>query len=156
MQIKIEKMLPKNFDRFFEHTAREFAKSNVIEGVWAKESSFEKALEQSKKILPDGINTKGHHFYELFKDGEYAAYLWFSEMKQLDKNSLYLWDIFVLETYRDLGIGKHLMEFLDEKAVELNAKSIKLHVFGYNTVAYNMYLKKDFQIKSSILEKKID
>jgi len=54
---------------------------------------------------------------------------------------LELADIAVKKEYQGQGIGKELMDFLDEEARRLNIKKIFLEVNVNNIVAYNLYKK---------------
>ncbi|HVQ36018.1 MAG TPA: GNAT family N-acetyltransferase, partial [Pyrinomonadaceae bacterium] len=53
--------------------------------------------------------------------------------------SLYLEDIFVRQTGRHLGIGRQIMEFLAQKALERNCARMEWSVLNWNQQAIRFY-----------------
>lgn len=53
--------------------------------------------------------------------------------------SLYVEDIFVRPSYRQLGIGRRIFTFLSNKALEANCSRIELSVLNWNQQAMQFY-----------------
>ena len=54
--------------------------------------------------------------------------------------------IAILQEYAGLGLGKKLMEKIEEDAMKMNLRIIELHVHGKNKIAQNLYKKMGFKI----------
>ena len=66
--------------------------------------------------------------------------IWY-EIRDRVMREAYLWDIFINEDRRGRGYGKETMSELEESARKEGARRIQLDVFGFNSVARNLYLK---------------
>ena len=67
----------------------------------------------------------------------------------------FIFDVEIREEFRGKGYGKQIMLLIEEKARELELKSIGLHVFGYNTVAKNLYEGIGYETSSLNMIKKL-
>ncbi|WP_204200806.1 GNAT family N-acetyltransferase [Mammaliicoccus sciuri] len=64
-----------------------------------------------------------------------------------------MYDIKIDESERGKGLGKMTMQALDEYCKEHDIKSIRLHVFGHNQIAYELYKKMGFETTNYYMEK---
>lgn len=83
---------------------------------------------------------EGFKYYLVYADEIPVGYMSFIQKE----NSLFLSKIYVLNSARGKGIGKTMIEFLQQKAVELKLQSISLTVNKNNTTAINAYEKMGF------------
>jgi len=55
-----------------------------------------------------------------------------------------------------LGYGAHTLSLLEERASELGAGSIGLHVFEHNYAALTLYAKTGYNVTSIVMSKQLD
>lgn len=67
----------------------------------------------------------------------------------------FLDELYLAESSRGKGIGKQVVDFVHQKAVDLDIKIIYLEVEGHNKTAQKLYLSKDFVIHNRQLMKLI-
>ncbi|MFK5880230.1 MAG: GNAT family N-acetyltransferase [Flavobacteriaceae bacterium] len=101
---------------------------------------------QSELAIENQIK-EGFQYYLVFIDKIPAGYLSFIKKE----NTLFLSKIYILSIERGKGIGKFMMEFLDQKAADLNLKSISLTVNKNNTKSIDAYKKMGFVKVESII-----
>ena len=76
--------------------------------------------------------------------GQEAAVLVVQQMGW--NNTLQVHDLYVYESFKKLGIGSKLMEFVKERALSLGARAITLETQTSNYPAVRFYLKHGFQL----------
>ena len=77
-------------------------------------------------------------------NGEVVGTIWY-ETRDRAMREAYLQDIFIDEDRRGRGYGKETMRVFEESARKEGAGRIQLNVFGFNSVARNLYLKMGYQ-----------
>jgi ribosomal protein S18 acetylase RimI-like enzyme len=121
-------------EAIFEDYAREVANVNST----SIEEGRKAAARQSDMLLPDGIASKGHHFWRIVNDnGDAVGDLWIQV--ESDKTRAFIWFIGIDEQYRGHGYSKAAMLALQTTVKPLGAQHIDLTVFGDNTVAVRLY-----------------
>ena len=90
---------------------------------------------------------EGFQYYLVFTDKIPVGYLSFNKKE----NTLFLSKIYVLSIERGKGVGKFMMEFLGQKAADLNLQSISLTVNKSNTKSIDAYKKMGFVKIESII-----
>ena len=75
----------------------------------------------------------GYHYFMIYYNDQFVGYI---SIKK-EEESLFLSKIYISKEYRGKKIGTSAMNFIEEKAIEMNCKSIMLGVnrFNVNTIA---------------------
>jgi GNAT superfamily N-acetyltransferase len=71
-----------------------------------------------------------------------------------ERNMIMLTDLIIKEEYRNHGIGKRMLDFIEEEAKIKNISSIEIPVYNFNEQAksfyikngYNSYLKRELKV----------
>ena len=148
-------MTQPEFEAFLEQEIPEYAADNVRAGYWDESEALEKSRQQIESLLPQGLQTKEHYIYSLV-DGEQAVgMIWLRAQLDRAVKSGFIFDVIVDEKFRGKGYGRQVMTLIEEKARELDLKSIGLHVFAYNKVAKNLYESMGYEISSLNMIKKL-
>ena len=92
--------------------------------------------------------------FDEYKDGsEYYIGKWNGEeaavlvVQQLDwNNTLIIHDLYVYESFKRLGIGSKLIDYVKERAKVLDVRAITLETQTSNYPAVQFYLKHGFQV----------
>ena len=150
--VEFEPMRRDEFSDYWKYSVESWARDMKKAGFLREDVSYEESKEQMKKFTPDGIDTKGHYFMHLVCDGERVGTIWF-EIRERDVKESYLWDIIIQEDQRGKGYGKKSIVKLEEFVKRRGAVRVSLNVFGYNTVARNLYRKAGYSEASIIMIK---
>ncbi len=112
-----------------------------------KEKSFRQAEYSYKRVLPDGLKTKGHHLSTIELDKIPIGYIWyhFNDDKSAKLNYLCIFN-----QYRGQGHSKKAMIYLEKVLKKQNIEHIKLKVFSMNTVARNLYNSLGYMISEKL------
>lgn len=97
------------------------------------------ADESFAKLLPQGIDSKDHFFYVLDLGGESLGTFWFSLQGTVKKRKAFIYDVKIQESHQGKGYGRVIMQLGEQKAKEVGASAIALHVFGFNDRAIKLY-----------------
>ena len=111
---------------------------HVRAGNWTDAESLEKSRREFEELLPQGLKTEDNFLYSLVDGNETVGMIWM-KIKRHPLVGGFIYDVFVNERFRGKGYGKDLMLLLEEKAREMELKSLELHVFGSNQVARKLY-----------------
>ena len=132
-------MTQPEYEEYLKHLIPDYAADNVRAGYWDESEALEKSRQQIESLLPQGLQTKDHYIFILVDGDQSIGMIWLkAELSRAVKNG-FIFDVVVDEKFRGKGYGKQIMLLIEEKARELELKSIGLHVFAYNTVAKNLY-----------------
>jgi GNAT superfamily N-acetyltransferase len=100
--------------------------------------------DAKKRLRQDCLSEKPKYQAFIGKSGDkYVSYIifFFTYSSFLALPTLFLEDIFVLEDYRRLGIGKKMFDFLKEKAKNEGCSRIEFTVLEWNKSAQKFYEK---------------
>tara|TARA_R110002033_G_scaffold28469_5_gene63640 strand:- start:1296 stop:1820 length:525 start_codon:yes stop_codon:yes gene_type:complete len=95
---------------------------------------------QSVKAIKEQVAT-GYEYYTVFYEELPVAYM----SIKLESEHLFLSKIYVLSDYRGKGIGKTMMDFIEEKAKNDQLNKIRLTVNKHNTNSIKAYERMGFK-----------
>ena len=139
--------------------SRDYAQDKVRAGVWAAEEAEDRAARELEELLPEGTATKGHFLYAVRDESIQATVgnLWLAVLDSSVGRSVWIYDILIHEEFRRRGYGSITLGLLlEEKARELGAGSVGLHVFGHNDAARALYEKTGYETTSILMSKRLD
>lgn len=119
--------------------------SQIILDLIIELGKYEKLKNQIIATLEDIeieiFDKKSASVYLAEYNGEVVAYSlhFYSFSTFLSKKGIYLEDLFVLEKYRNLGIGKKLLKNIAKEAIENNFGRVEWSVLDWNSPAIEFY-----------------
>ena len=143
-------MTKEEFDSYIDFSWANYIEQQIIAGL-SKEEAESQAKRAEMDLIPNGFQTDNNYFFNIENNNKIVGYLWL--WFNIKTQTLFLPEVYIKETYRGKGIGGSAMNFSEKKAIELNAKKLKLHVFGHNTNALNLYNKIGFKPTNIMMEK---
>jgi ribosomal protein S18 acetylase RimI-like enzyme len=152
---KLIPMTQPEYDEYLKHLIPDYAADNIRAGYWDESEALEKSRQQIGTLLPEGLQTKDHYIFTLVDGDQVVGMIWMKAELSRAVKSGFIFDVMVNETFRGKGYGKQLMLLIEEKARELDLKSIGLHVFAYNKVAKNLYESLGYEVSSLNMIKKL-
>jgi len=102
--------------------------------------ALEQATEGFNELLPDGLNTSGHHLFSLrASSGEDVGVLWFGIDSAYGIKKLFIYDLEIHPQARRYGHGKKALEQVERWARANGVKRIELNVFAKNKAGLALY-----------------
>lgn len=146
--VKVKLLVPMNEDEYntyIKDKTQRYAltlEENTFEVI--NESAFLRAEKAISGYLSNGFNTKNHEFYNVIENRKVVGYVW---LKVVEENkSAFLYEIYLKEDFRSKGIGKKVMNELESLLSNREIAFFKLHVFGSNEHAINLYNNLGFHV----------
>lgn len=156
-EIKLVEMREAHFQTYREDLAREYAADKVRAGVWSRAEAGGRARRELDELLPEGPATPGHSLYSVRDESVPAEVgnVWFAVIDSGVGRSLWIYDLIIHEQFRRRGYARRTLELVEEKAVELGARRVELHVFGHNHGARTLYEEVGYGVTSIIMAKPV-
>jgi RimJ/RimL family protein N-acetyltransferase len=145
------------FREYRRHLVRDYAADKVRAGVWSAKEGEDKAAKELEGLLPDGTLTRGHFLYAVRDESVPAevGVLWISPRDDGPGRTLWIYDIVVHDGFRRRGYASRILHLVEDKARELGAGKVELHVFGHNHGARALYENAGFKPTSIIMTKPV-
>ena len=136
---------------------RHYAADKVRAGAWSQSEAEGRAARDVDGLLPEGPATQGHLLYSVREDSTDAevGIVWFALRESGVGRSVWIYDIIIHEDFRRRGYASRTLELVEERARDLGAKSVELHVFGHNRGARALYEKLGYNITSITMAKPV-
>ncbi|HEX5700452.1 MAG TPA: GNAT family N-acetyltransferase [Rubrobacter sp.] len=136
---------------------RHYAADKVRAGAWSQAEAAGRAARDVDGLLPEGPATQGHLLYSVREDSSDAevGIVWFAPRDSGVGRSVWIYDIIIHENFRRKGYASRTLELVEERARDLGAKSVELHVFGHNRGARALYEKLGYKITSITMAKQV-
>jgi ribosomal protein S18 acetylase RimI-like enzyme len=145
-EITLSPMTGQEFDAWMGSSVKGYAKMQVEAGTWTAQEAPALSAKEFESLLPKGLDTEGHHLYTVQKTDDSASVgiLWIQIRPKAGQMQAYIYDIAIHESMRGQGYGRATMLACAQRARELGAQSVGLHVHGHNTVARSLYTSLGF------------
>jgi len=119
------------------------------------EEARESALKLSSELLPQGVDTPGHRFFTIRREGfsDSAGTLWV--FVDAPHKSAFIYDIKIAESLRGQGIGRAVLTLLEDLLRPEGYIKIGLQVFYSNPVARHLYESVGYKVISQNMQKNI-
>ena len=148
--ITLEPLQQTDFERFLENEIGGYAEDHVRNGNWPAEGAVERSRKEFEALLPDGIHTRDQYLWSIVDEkNNKIGMLWV----QVKDQKAFIYDFVIDEAFRGKGYGKQAMTAMDEKLRSMNVESVRLHVFGDNITAQELYKKMGYQITGIHMKK---
>lgn len=156
VEVRLVPMGKKEFEATLEAGIRRYAEENVKVGYWTPAEAPQRSRETHERLLPQGLRTEGHHFYQALDaaDDRPVGHLWL-RVEPGDDRKGFIFDVFIEEADRGKGYGRGMMVALEAKARRMKLSSLALHVFYYNEAAIHLYSSLGYEIKSMNMLKEL-
>lgn len=153
MALLLHRLGEEEFDDYYNHKVHRYAKALQENMLVTEKEALEKAKIHMNRFLPQSFHTPDHFIFNLIKEENKIGFIWLYVLKE--KNSAYLYDIFIQEQYRGNGLGKDAIKVVENWLNQFNIVHFDLHVFGNNKNALRLYEKLGFEVTSIYMRKKL-
>lgn len=154
MTLTLEDMTVAEFEAFREMSVRNYAKQNIMSGTWTEKEAFEKSEQAYEKLIPNGRNSSNHFFWKITNEqGERMGWLYADPFHPQKEAFIYSFGLY--EAFRGRGLAQLALQTLDERARELGAERLALHVFAHNEIAVHLYEKMGYAMTNIRMRKQL-
>jgi RimJ/RimL family protein N-acetyltransferase len=143
------------YREYREHLVRDYAADKVRAGAWSQSEAEGRAARDVDGLLPDGPATQGHFLCSARDDstGAEVGIVWFALRDSDVGRSVWIYDLLIHENFRRKGYASRTLQLVEDRAGELGARSVELHVFGHNHGARILYEKAGYNETSITMAK---
>ena len=147
-----------SFREYRKCLIRGYAADKARAGVWSADEAEDRSEKEVDGLLPEGTATRDHYLYSVRNESGPAevGILWISTRDSGAGRSLWIYDIMVHERFRRRGYASRILELVEDKARELGAGKVELHVFGHNLGARALYEKLGYTATSIVMAKPVN
>jgi RimJ/RimL family protein N-acetyltransferase len=155
--VTLVEMDEKSFRGYTDHLVRDYAADKVKAGVWSAEEAEDRAAREVEGLLPERTLTRDHYLYSVRDESIPAevGILWISPRNSGTGRTLWIYDVIVHEEFRRRGYASRILHLVEDKARELGAAKVELHVFGHNHGARALYAKLGYTPTSIVMAKPV-
>jgi ribosomal protein S18 acetylase RimI-like enzyme len=139
--VRLEPMPADAFVRFRQDSIRSYAAEHVRAGDWTEAEAPMLALKAMENLLPVGLATEGHEFFEIIdaQVGGVVGLLWYARRERAGESIAYVYDIQIQPEFRRKGHARAAFLALERRVAAQGMRGISLHVFGHNSGAHALY-----------------
>jgi GNAT superfamily N-acetyltransferase len=145
------------YREYKKNLVRHYAADKVRAGAWSQAEAEGRAARDVDGLLPEGPATRNHFLYSVRDDamGVEVGTVWFALRDSGVGRSVWIYDIIIHDIFRRKGYASRTLDLVEERARDLGAKSVELHVFGHNRGARALYEKMGYNETSITMAKPI-
>ena len=154
-KVTVRQMTQAEFDHWQSTIAEEYADEQVAAGRWEREGAVQRAREENAHLLPQGLATARMLVLRgVDTDGEPVGRAWVGlDHPRGTPDVAFLYDIEVIETRRGSGLGRALLEAVEDATRQAGAVALELNVFGRNHTAISLYSTSGYDVITQQMRK---
>lgn len=141
--VELIPMTESEYQTYIEQIIHDYAQEHVQAGRWSQAEALQKAKQEFQQYLPQGLQSLDNYLYTIVEKQlkKPVGVFWFALHTQPGQQRIFVYDVVIFEEFRHHGYATQSFQLLEERARELGATAIGLHVFGHNVIAREMYKK---------------
>jgi len=155
-EVQLDPMTSEEYAAYHRDAVLAYAEAHVSAKSWPAEGARQRAIDEYAELLPEGVATPGHHLYTARNGGQEIGMIWFAERTHGADRVAYLYDIKVETDLRGQGHGEALMRAMEREVRSVGLKTVRLQVFGNNSVARSLYRKLGYIETNVVMAKVLD
>jgi ribosomal protein S18 acetylase RimI-like enzyme len=147
MKVRLVPMTEAEFSAYEQAEVQGYADENVRAGYWAVEDALERAWNEHRALLPQGMHTTGHHLSRVVVagSGQPVGSVWWFEDRGGSVPRAFLCHIVIDVPMRRRGHGSAALVQTEEQARSLGMSSVGLHVAARNPEAIGVHERLGFR-----------
>ncbi|MEV4147104.1 GNAT family N-acetyltransferase [Amycolatopsis sp. NPDC049691] len=156
VEVRLDPMTSEEYAVYHRVAVLAYAEAHVSAKSWPAEGARQRAVDEYAELLPEGVATPGHHLYTARNGDREIGMIWFAERPHGADRVAYLYDIKVEADLRSQGLGEALMRAMEHEVRSAGLKTVRLQVFGNNSVARSLYRKLGYIETNVVMAKLLD
>lgn len=135
--MRIEALTAEKAEKYRREIAQLYYE-NVRSNSFHAHYTFEEAYEKIGSLI-DHLKDNTATVFGVFEGEELVAFIWAYVHQFREEPRMYVSEVRVKEEYRNRGLGKQLIRFVEDKAKRMGFGAIYLHAEAQNKVARRLY-----------------
>lgn len=139
--VRLEPLTVDELQAYLARMVPVYAADHVRAGNWSDTDAEERAWQQLRELLPQGVDTPGHELTHIVDAGSGArvGHLWTMTRQTPACREVFVLDLEVFDNQRRRGYAYAAMRRAEARARAAGAERLGLHVFGGNVGARALY-----------------
>ncbi len=139
--ITLVRMSEEDFPSFETECTTAYARDNLRAGRWPASTALQRAQQEFRRLLPDGLDSPNHHVYSIRETerDQTVGFVWLAESDADGVRTGYIYSIHINPAQRGLGYAKRALDLVEEQGRARGLASVSLHVFSHNAAAQALY-----------------
>ncbi|BDZ53143.1 GNAT family N-acetyltransferase [Agromyces marinus] len=156
-RVDVRPMTAGEFEEWQTEIAEAYAVEQVEAGRWGPDGAVERARDENARLLPDGPLTERMLVLRgVDVDGAPIGRAWVGlDHPRGAPGIAFLYDIEVIASRRGRGLGRALLNAVEEAARRAGASALELNVFGRNTAAVGLYESAGYVVVTQQMRKSL-
>ncbi len=154
--LKLTPMSDEEYALYLAAAIKDYAQEKIEAGNWTSEEALQRSEQEFHKLLPEGPHTPNQHLFTLLDEDNHqkVGMIWLM-LESGRQSAVFICDFVIDESFRRRGYGLQALAAAEEKARQLGAEKISLHVFGHNHAARALYEKAGYLVTNLYMGKKL-
>ncbi|MFI6263299.1 GNAT family N-acetyltransferase [Micromonospora sp. NPDC051006] len=148
-------MTDEQYRLYRQRAEASYAQNIATSGAMPVPEASEKARQDYNQLLPDDLDTEGHHLWTAYDDDVEIGMLWLQIERKSDGLHAFGYDFEVRPELRRKGYGRAIMHAAEEVCRQLGVVSVGLSVFGFNLGARTLYEQMGFEVATIHMRKRL-
>lgn len=145
--IRLTEKSSDDLDRWLPEMWELYRQDLIAAGFSIAEAQVNVDHHQSN-LFVDGRPAPGQHILDVWSDEDKIGSLWLSQQDAGKSSEWFIYDIVIDDDYRGRGFGRLGMAAAEEFVRARGGTKLGLSVFGFNTVARQLYDSMDYKVVS--------
>jgi RimJ/RimL family protein N-acetyltransferase len=157
-EVRLDPLPGERFPAFRAHLETHYARDKVDSGAWSLAEAPRRAAAELDGLLPQETDTRDHFLFYVVDTvtHEEVGTVWIHVRDQGSGRVVWIYDLEVFDRFRRRGYATRILAAVEDKARELGADRVELHVFGHNAAARRLYERSGYEPTSISMSKRID
>lgn len=153
--MKLRSMRETDYAHWMPRLRTSYIHDKIRANGYTLEEATDVADEGLQRLLPHGLQTKGHLFFVGEEDDQAVGYAWIHLHSIGGELQAFIYDIIISDEFQGRGLGRGLMMGLENEARKKGASRMALHVFGFNDRAIRLYQSLGYLTTDLSMEKRL-
>lgn len=153
--IELRTMNSQEFADYMKYAVDNYAAEKEKGEGLSKEEALKVSKDSFERLLPKGLESPDQFLFSVIEiaTSKPVGILWLAKKMNGDKPYAFIYDVELKPENRGKGLGKALMNLMENETRRLGCMSVGLHVFGHNEAATALYEKSGFITTSRMMKK---
>ena len=127
-------------------------REELIRAGLSPEAADENVANNIAQTMPDGVLASDNFTFSVVHENNQVGVVWLAKRS----SEWFIYDIEIFERFRGQGFGRAALKAIESYTRESGGTEIGLSVFGFNSVAQNLYLSEGYEVVRLNMSKKLN
>lgn len=153
--IRLEPLTNDELEPLLARLVPAYAADHVRAGNWSQADAEARAWQQTRELLPQGVDTPGHELLHIVDadSNEPVGHVWTVLQQTPAGRQAFVYDLYVAPERRRRGYAAAALAEVEVRARAAGATRLGLHVFGDNEGAIALYRRAGFAVADVMMAK---